>query len=70
LFYVLRTGCPWRYLPCNFPPWQTVYEHFTQFCRTGLWTYLYRALCDTERRRVGALANTSIRAPPSSTPNL
>jgi putative transposase len=53
LFYVLRTGCPWRYLPCNFPPWQTVYYHFTQFCRTGLWTCLYRALRDTERRRVG-----------------
>jgi putative transposase len=53
LFYVLRTGCPWRYLPCNFPPWQTVYYHFKQFCRTGLWTCLYRALRDAERRRVG-----------------
>ena len=53
LFYLMRTGCPWRYLPCNFPPWQTVYEHFKQFCRTGLWTRLYRALRDAERRRVG-----------------
>jgi len=24
LFYLLRTGCPWRYLPCDSPPWQTV----------------------------------------------
>jgi transposase len=24
IFYVLHTGCPWRYLPSNFPPWQTV----------------------------------------------
>src|SRR5260370_24197339 len=53
LFYLLRTGCPWRYLPSNFPPWQTVYYHWRQFCRTGLWTSLYRALRDTERRRVG-----------------
>ncbi len=53
VFYVLRTGCPWRYLPCNFPLWQTVYYHFKQFCRTGLWTRLYRALRDAERRRVG-----------------
>jgi putative transposase len=53
LFYVLRTGCPWRYLPSNFPPWQTVYYHWRQFCRTGLWTLLYRALHETERRRVG-----------------
>lgn len=28
IFYVLRTGCPWRYLPANFPPWQTVFYHF------------------------------------------
>ncbi|HEV8193082.1 MAG TPA: IS5 family transposase [Ktedonobacterales bacterium] len=52
-FYLLRTGCPWRYLPSNFPPWQTVYYHFRQFCRTGLWTHLWRALHEAERRRVG-----------------
>ena len=28
ILYLLRTGCPWRYLPCNFPPWQTVSYHF------------------------------------------
>src|SRR5215469_15760039 len=31
IFYVLRTGCPWRDLPTNFPPWQTVFHHFRQF---------------------------------------
>lgn len=40
-FYVLRTGCPWRYFTSNFPPWQTVYYHFRQFCRRGLWTLLW-----------------------------
>lgn len=53
LFYLLRTGRPWRYLPTNFPPWQTVYYHFRQFCRRGLWTHLYRELRVAERRRVG-----------------
>ena len=53
LFYLLRTGCPWRYLPASFPPWQTVYYHFRQFCRTGLWTHLWRELRAAERRRVG-----------------
>jgi putative transposase len=53
LFYLLRTGCPWRYLPDTFPPWQTVYYHFKEFCRTGLYTRLYRALRTAERRRVG-----------------
>ena len=59
LFYLLRTGCPWRYLPGNFPPWQTVYYHWRQFCRTGLWTFVYRALRETERRRVGRDTNPS-----------
>jgi putative transposase len=53
LFYLVRTACPWRYLPSHYPPWQTVYYHFKQFCRTGLWTHLYRALRVAERRRVG-----------------
>jgi transposase len=53
LFYVLLTGCPWRYPPSNFPPWQTVYYHWRQFSRTGLWTLVYRALREAERRRVG-----------------
>ncbi|MBA4116089.1 MAG: transposase [Rubrobacter sp.] len=25
IFYVLKSGCPWRLLPGDFPPWQTVY---------------------------------------------
>jgi putative transposase len=28
IFYVLRSGCPWRLLPRDFPPWSTVYYHF------------------------------------------
>ena len=28
IFYVLRSGCPWRMLPGDFPPWSTVYYHF------------------------------------------
>src|SRR5215510_3407625 len=28
IFYVLRTGCAWRYLPREYPPWATVYTTF------------------------------------------
>jgi putative transposase len=59
IFYILRTGCAWRYLPCNFPPWQTVYYHFKRFSRTGLWTCLYRALRGAERQRAGRDPNPS-----------
>src|SRR5215472_1996509 len=53
IFYVLRTGCPWRYLPSSFPPWQTVFYHFRRLRLRGRWTRLYTALYSAERRRVG-----------------
>jgi putative transposase len=53
IFYVLRTGCAWRYLPCNFPPWQTVFYHFRRFCLHGTWHLLYTALRRAERERIG-----------------
>ncbi len=31
ILYVARTGCSWRQLPTNFPPWQTVYWYFTRW---------------------------------------
>ena len=49
IFYVLRTGCPWRYLPANFPPWQTVFYHFRRLRLKGTWTLLLRALHRAER---------------------
>src|SRR5689334_14933835 len=49
IYYVLRTGCPWRYLPANFPPWQTVFYHFRRLRLKGTWTLLHRA----ERERQG-----------------
>lgn len=29
IFWILRTGAPWRDLPERFGPWQTVYDHFS-----------------------------------------
>jgi transposase len=31
IVYVNRTGCAWRYLPNNFPPWRTVYGYFARW---------------------------------------
>jgi transposase len=59
IFYVVRTGCPWRYLPANFPPWQTVYYHFRRFRLRGTWHRLYTALHRAERERVGRDAQPS-----------
>lgn len=37
IFYVVRTGCAWRYMPREYPPWQTVYGYFRQWRTDGTW---------------------------------
>ncbi len=44
IFYVLRSGCPWRMLPHDFPPWKTVYHYFRLWCRNGTWERMNAAL--------------------------
>lgn len=44
IFYLLRTGCPWRFLPHEYPPWGTVYHYFRQWQRTGRWHLIHEAL--------------------------
>ncbi|GBU15009.1 hypothetical protein AwPolaro_03870 [Polaromonas sp.] len=31
VLYLLRTGCQWRFLPSEFPKWQTVYAYFAKW---------------------------------------
>jgi putative transposase len=45
IFYLLRTGCPWRYLPGRvFPPRSTVYNIFRAFQRQGVWEAIWEEL--------------------------
>src|SRR5574337_1122080 len=37
IFYLTRTGCQWRMLPIDQPPWQTVYGYFRRWTSQGLW---------------------------------
>jgi putative transposase len=53
IFYLLRTGCQWRFLPADFPPWQVVYYYFRRFRLDGLWPGVLAALRRAERMRVG-----------------
>jgi transposase len=40
MFYVLRTGIPWRDLQEHFGPWGSVYTRFRRWCATGLFARL------------------------------
>ena len=44
VFYVLRSGCPWRLLPHDFPPWKTVFHYFRAWRIDGTWEKIWRSL--------------------------
>lgn len=53
VFYVIRTGCGWRYLPGDFPPWQTVYAAFRGWSRNGDFERMHAVLAREWRVRQG-----------------
>lgn len=53
ILYVLRTGCAWRMLPHDLPPWQTVYKYFRRFSEDGTWERVHDALRPNVRESDG-----------------
>jgi transposase len=52
IFYVLRSGCAWRLLPNDFPPWKTVYHYFRFWRLDGTWERKHSALRERVRVRL------------------
>lgn len=44
ILYVLRSGCPWRALPHDLPPYGTVFSYFRRWQREGIWERVLEAL--------------------------
>lgn len=73
LFYLIRTGCAWRYLPkqAGFPPWQTVYDYFARWRSEGVLKRIHDALvrevrkCEGRNEEASALIadSQSVKAP-------
>jgi putative transposase len=53
IFYIVRSGCAWRLLPHDFPPWSSVYYHFRRFRLSGLWSLILKGVRAEERKRTG-----------------
>src|SRR4051794_30390903 len=71
VFYLLRTGCQWRALPHDLPPWSAVFYHYAKWRRPGTWEQVNAALREQHRRAIGrkaqptaAIIDTSPSAPP------
>ena len=53
IFYLLKTGCQWRMLPREFPPWKTVFHYFRQWRLDDTWERLNRVIRRRLRARIG-----------------
>ena len=53
VFYLLRSGCAWRMLPKEYPPWQTLYYHFRKWRRDGRLQQAHDRLRATVRESEG-----------------
>ena len=53
VFYVLKSGCQWRMLPREFPPWKTVFHYFRAWRLDGTWERMNRAMRRMLREKLG-----------------
>jgi transposase len=59
LFYIAQTGCQWRMLPKDFPPYTTVQRYFYPWRDGGLWQTINHALVMVVRQSEGREASPS-----------
>ena len=53
MLYLLRTGCPWRHLPHDLPPWGTVWSYFRRWRDDGVLDRIHDTLRDQLRLAAG-----------------
>jgi transposase len=59
IFWILRSGAPWRDLPRGFGPYTTCYNRFVRWRRAGVWSRIMNALATTHDPSV-QMIDTSI----------
>ena len=62
VFWIARTGAPWRDLPERFGPWNSVYRRFYRWCKRGVWGRVLEALGGDAELSNLLLDSTIVRA--------
>ena len=60
ILYLLRTGCQWRYLPKDYPNYNSVYYHYHKWCWDGTWEAVNTVLRERVRQEAGRQAQPSL----------
>ena len=62
IFYVLRTGMPWRDLPERYGPYTTAYNRFNRWSRRGIWKNIFDRLASKSRDSLYLIDSTIVKA--------
>src|SRR6266853_4642955 len=62
IFYVLRTGMPWRDLPERYGPYTTAYNRFNRWSRRGIWKRIFDALASKSHDSLYLIDSTIVKA--------
>jgi transposase len=62
IFYVLRTGMPWRDLPERYGPYTTAYNRFNRWSRRGIWKRIFDTLASKSRDSLYLIDSTIVKA--------
>jgi transposase len=62
IFYVLRTGMPWRDLPARYGPYTMAYNRFNRWSRRGVWKRVFDQLASKSRDSLYLMNSTIVKA--------
>lgn len=62
IFYILRTGSPWRDLPERYGPYTTVYNRYNRWAKAGIWVNIFNALAERSPQSMALIDSSVIRA--------
>jgi transposase len=62
VFYVLRTGMPWRDLPERYGPYTTAYNRFNRWSRRGVFKRMFDTLAAKSRDSLHLIDSTIVKA--------
>jgi transposase len=62
VLWIARTGSPWRDLPAQFGPWNSVYQRFARWSRGGVWHRVFAHLAQDADFEETFIDSTIVRA--------
>ena len=63
VLWVARTGCPWRDLPAQLGSWNSVYQRFAGWSKSGVWQRVFEQLASDADFEEVFIDSTIVRAP-------